>query len=190
MCMSMTRTSAISTRNKPSSKATRQSLSCRASPEEHLLCLRAEPASLSNEEIARYSRHLILPEVGMDGQLKLKQAKVALIGAGGLGAPAGPLSGRCRHRAHRHCRFRCGRCLQSATPSDSRNERHWPKKLDSAADSMRDINPYHADRQVRHRIDQRKCARDSGALRYRDRWHRQLPDALSGQRRLCPVEEA
>ena len=46
-------------------------------------------ASLSNEEILRYSRHLIMPEVGMDGQLKLKNAKVLLIGTGGLGAPLG-----------------------------------------------------------------------------------------------------
>src|SRR5262245_60652202 len=44
---------------------------------------------LSNEEILRYSRHLIMPEVGMEGQLKLKQAKVLLIGAGGLGSPLG-----------------------------------------------------------------------------------------------------
>ncbi len=42
---------------------------------------------LSNEEIARYSRHLIMPEVALDGQKKLKQARVLTIGAGGLGAP-------------------------------------------------------------------------------------------------------
>jgi len=46
-------------------------------------------ATLSKEEIMRYSRHLIMPEVGMDGQLKLKQAKVLCIGTGGLGAPLG-----------------------------------------------------------------------------------------------------
>jgi sulfur-carrier protein adenylyltransferase/sulfurtransferase len=46
-------------------------------------------AALSKEEIMRYSRHLIMPEVGMDGQLKLKQAKVLCIGTGGLGAPLG-----------------------------------------------------------------------------------------------------
>jgi sulfur-carrier protein adenylyltransferase/sulfurtransferase len=46
-------------------------------------------AALSNEEVLRYSRHLIMPEVGMDGQLKLKQAKVLCIGTGGLGAPLG-----------------------------------------------------------------------------------------------------
>jgi len=44
---------------------------------------------LSNEEILRYSRHLIMPEVGMEGQLKLKNSKVLLIGTGGLGAPLG-----------------------------------------------------------------------------------------------------
>lgn len=44
-------------------------------------------AGLSAEEIRRYSRHLIMPEVGMEGQLKLKQAKVLLVGTGGLGSP-------------------------------------------------------------------------------------------------------
>ncbi len=43
--------------------------------------------TLSNEEVLRYSRHLIMPEVGMEGQLKLKAAKVLTIGAGGLGSP-------------------------------------------------------------------------------------------------------
>lgn len=43
---------------------------------------------LSAEEIKRYSRHLIMPEVGMDGQRKLKQGSVLCIGAGGLGSPA------------------------------------------------------------------------------------------------------
>ena len=43
--------------------------------------------TLSNEEIARYSRHLILEEVGMDGQRRLKGAKVLCVGTGGLGSP-------------------------------------------------------------------------------------------------------
>ena len=47
-----------------------------------------EPAAeLSRDEIARYSRHLIIPDVAMDGQKRLKNARVLLIGAGGLGAP-------------------------------------------------------------------------------------------------------
>jgi sulfur-carrier protein adenylyltransferase/sulfurtransferase len=44
---------------------------------------------LSTEEIRRYGRHLIMPEVGMEGQKKLKAASVLLIGAGGLGSPVG-----------------------------------------------------------------------------------------------------
>jgi adenylyltransferase/sulfurtransferase len=47
----------------------------------------APTTPLGKDEILRYSRHLIMPEVGMDGQLKLKQAKVLCIGAGGLGSP-------------------------------------------------------------------------------------------------------
>src|SRR3982751_1268796 len=43
---------------------------------------------LTREEIQRYSRHLIMPEVGVDGQRKLKAARVLCVGAGGLGAPA------------------------------------------------------------------------------------------------------
>src|SRR5512146_1047327 len=46
-----------------------------------------QAATLSNDEVLRYSRHLIMPEVGMEGQLKLKAAKVLCIGAGGLGSP-------------------------------------------------------------------------------------------------------
>src|ERR1700722_10880731 len=49
--------------------------------------LSAPTIALRNEETLRYSRHLILPEVGVEGQLKLKQARVLCIGAGGLGSP-------------------------------------------------------------------------------------------------------
>ncbi|WP_017976392.1 adenylyltransferase/sulfurtransferase MoeZ [Actinopolyspora halophila] len=48
-----------------------------------------EPAAeLTKDEVARYSRHLIIPDVGMEGQKRLKNAKVLVIGAGGLGSPA------------------------------------------------------------------------------------------------------
>ncbi|MFB3812587.1 MAG: molybdopterin-synthase adenylyltransferase MoeB [Terriglobales bacterium] len=46
-----------------------------------------QAAALSNDEVLRYSRHLIMPEVGMEGQKKLKAARVLCIGAGGLGSP-------------------------------------------------------------------------------------------------------
>ena len=45
-------------------------------------------ANLSRDEIRHYSRHLIIPEIGSDGQRKLKGARVLLVGAGGLGSPA------------------------------------------------------------------------------------------------------
>src|SRR5437660_11151840 len=50
---------------------------------------RLAQAHLSTEEIARYSRHLIMPEVALDGQKRLKASRVLLIGAGGLGSPLG-----------------------------------------------------------------------------------------------------
>src|SRR5580693_2471864 len=48
-----------------------------------------EPAAdLSVDEVKRYSRHLIIPEIGMTGQKRLKNARVLCVGAGGLGSPA------------------------------------------------------------------------------------------------------
>ncbi len=57
-------------------------------PETTLPPLVEPAAELTKEEVARYSRHLIIPDVGMDGQKRLKNAKVLVIGAGGLGSPA------------------------------------------------------------------------------------------------------
>jgi molybdopterin/thiamine biosynthesis adenylyltransferase/rhodanese-related sulfurtransferase/molybdopterin converting factor small subunit len=102
----------------------------------------APPSTLSKEEILRYSRHLIMPEVGMDGQLKLKNAKVALIGTGGLGAPLGMYLaaagvGRIGLVDFDVVDFtNLQRQVIHGTKDVGR------KKLDSAADTMLDINPY------------------------------------------------
>src|SRR5437868_4239281 len=119
--------------------------SCRASPaargEVMPVETTAPPVTLSKEEILRYSRHLIMPEVGMEGQLRLKNASVLLVGTGGLGAPLGmylAAAGVGRmglvdfdvvdftnlHRQIIHGTKDVGR-----------------KKLDSAADTIADINP-------------------------------------------------
>src|SRR5690349_909017 len=45
------------------------------------------PVELSQNEVVRYSRHLIMPEVGVEGQKRLKASSILLIGAGGLGSP-------------------------------------------------------------------------------------------------------
>jgi molybdopterin/thiamine biosynthesis adenylyltransferase len=50
---------------------------------------RAEKAELSHAEIRRYGRHLTLPQVGIDGQKRLKASRVLLVGVGGLGSPLG-----------------------------------------------------------------------------------------------------
>src|SRR5213594_2118236 len=103
----------------------------------------AKPAaSLSNEEILRYSRHLIMPEVGMEGQLRLKNAKVLLVGTGGLGAPLGLYLaaagvGRIGIVDFDVVDFtNLQRQVIHGTSDVGR------KKLDSAADSMHEINPY------------------------------------------------
>ena len=56
--------------------------------DETKVCRKRKLAELSQRELERYSRHLILPEIGQDGQKKLKAAKVLLVGAGGLGSPS------------------------------------------------------------------------------------------------------
>ena len=101
----------------------------------------APPVTLSNEEILRYSRHLIMPEVAMEGQLKLKQAKVLMIGTGGLGAPVGLYLAA------------AGVGKIGVVDFDIVDETNLQRqvihgtkdvgrpKLDSAVDRMRDINP-------------------------------------------------
>ena len=60
-----------------------------------------KPASLSAEQMIRYKRHLLLPEVGIEGQTKLLDAKVLLLGAGGLGSPAAMLQRQILHNIDR-----------------------------------------------------------------------------------------
>ncbi|MEX2300809.1 MAG: molybdopterin-synthase adenylyltransferase MoeB [Bryobacterales bacterium] len=99
-------------------------------------------AALSNDEILRYSRHLIMPEVGMEGQLKLKAAKVLMIGTGGLGAPLGLYLAAAGVGKIGIVDFDI-----VDTTNLQRQVIHGTKdigrsKLDSAADRMHDVNPY------------------------------------------------
>lgn len=101
-----------------------------------------EAVGLNNDEIQRYSRHLILPEVGVEGQRKLKNAKVLLIGAGGLGSPLGlylaaagvGTIGIVDFDVVDHSNLQ--RQLLHGTKDVGR------PKLDSARDRLNDINPH------------------------------------------------
>jgi molybdopterin/thiamine biosynthesis adenylyltransferase/rhodanese-related sulfurtransferase len=101
-----------------------------------------EEATLSNDEILRYSRHLILPEVGIEGQQKLKAAKVLMVGAGGLGAPLGLYLAAAGIGKIGMVDFdvvdftNLQRQVIHSTKDVGR------KKLDSAAEKMVAINPY------------------------------------------------
>jgi molybdopterin/thiamine biosynthesis adenylyltransferase/rhodanese-related sulfurtransferase/molybdopterin converting factor small subunit len=100
-----------------------------------------QTAALTNEEVARYSRHLILPEVGVQGQLKLKQAKVAMIGAGGLGAPVGLYLAAAGIGRVGIVDFDVVDASNLQRQVIHGTKDLGRKKLDSAADRMRDINP-------------------------------------------------
>jgi molybdopterin/thiamine biosynthesis adenylyltransferase/rhodanese-related sulfurtransferase len=101
-----------------------------------------QPATLSNDEILRYSRHLIMPEVGMEGQLKLKAARVLCIGAGGLGSPLALYLAAAGVGTLGIVDFdvvdytNLQRQIIHTTADVGR------KKLDSAAESLKAINPF------------------------------------------------
>src|SRR5246127_5400034 len=104
--------------------------------------VKPEAATLSNQEIQRYSRHLIMPEVGMEGQLKLKAARVLCIGAGGLGSPLALYLGAAGVGTLGIVDFdvvdytNLQRQIIHSTADVGR------KKLDSAAEKLKSINPF------------------------------------------------
>ncbi|HTC32819.1 MAG TPA: molybdopterin-synthase adenylyltransferase MoeB [Bryobacteraceae bacterium] len=97
---------------------------------------------MSKDEILRYSRHLIMPEVGMEGQLKLKAAKVALIGTGGLGAPLGMYLAAAGIGRIGLVDFDVVDFTNLQRQVIHGTKDVGKKKLDSAAETMLDINPY------------------------------------------------
>ena len=150
----------------------------------------ATPTELSADEIKRYSRHLIMPEVGVDGQRRLKAASVLCIGAGGLGSPAAlylAAAGVGRlgivdfdvvdfSNLHRQ--------ILHGTPDVGR------PKLQSARERLAAINPeiqidtYETALTSKNALD---LFRDYDVIRRR---HRQLSDALPRERRVRAAEKA
>jgi molybdopterin/thiamine biosynthesis adenylyltransferase/rhodanese-related sulfurtransferase len=103
---------------------------------------KSQAAALTNDEILRYSRHLIMPEVGMEGQQKLKAARVLCIGAGGLGSPLALYLGAAGVGTLGIVDFdvvdytNLQRQIIHTTADVGR------KKLDSAAEKLKAINPF------------------------------------------------
>ena len=144
-----------------------------------------EPAAeLTVDEIRRYSRHLIIPDVAVTGQKRLKNAKVLCVGAGGLGSPAlmylaaagvGTLG-----------------IVDFDTVDESNLQRQiihgqsdiGRPKAESAAASVREINPYVNVVIHNTALHQRQRVRDLRPVRPDRRRHRQLRHPLHGQRRL------
>ena len=151
-----------------------------------------EPAAeLTVDEVARYSRHLIIPDVGVTGQKRLKNAKVLVVGAGGLGSPAllylaaagvGTLgivdfdmvdeSNLQRQVIHGVVRRR---------PAEGRVR---------AGQRSREINPYVEVVLHTERLDSDNALEIFAAVRPDPRRHRQLRHPLPGQRRLRAARQA
>jgi len=96
---------------------------------------------LTQEEISRYSRHLIMPEVGVEGQEKLKAAKVLLIGTGGLGAPVAMYLAAAGVGTIGLVDFDVVDVSNLQRQVIHGTKDIGKKKIDSAEETMRDINP-------------------------------------------------
>ena len=150
-----------------------------------------EPAAeLTVDEIRRYSRHLIIPDVGVDGQKRLKNARVLCVGAGGLGSPA------LMYLAA------AGVGTLGIVEFDAVDESNLQRqiihgqsdigrpKAESAADSIREINPLRQRGHPQHRAGPRQRLRDLRPVRPDRRRHRQLRHPLPGQRRRRAARQA
>jgi adenylyltransferase/sulfurtransferase len=104
--------------------------------------VKPETVTLSNDEIQRYSRHLIMPEVGMEGQLKIKAAKVLCIGAGGLGSPLALYLGAAGVGTIGIVDFDVVDYTNLQRQIIHTTADVGKKKLDSAAEKLKAINPF------------------------------------------------
>ena len=139
---------------------------------------------LSGDEIKRYSRHLIMPEVGVEGQQKLKAAKVLCIGAGGLGSPAAMYLAAAGIGTIGIVDFdvvdfsNLQRQIIHGTPDVGR------AKLASAKDRLAALNPNVQIETYEVALSSENALQPVRAVRRDPRRHRQFSDALSRQRRV------
>ncbi len=145
---------------------------------------------LSNAEIQRYSRHLILPEVGMDGQRRIKGGRVLCVGAGGLGSPAALYLAAAGIGTLGIVDFdavdesNLQRQILHGTPDVGRS------KLAVRARPPDRDQPRGASRDLRDAPDLGQCDGALQGLRRHPRRHRQFRDAVPRQRRVRAAQEA
>ena len=151
-----------------------------------------EPADeLTVDEVRRYSRHLIIPDVGMTGQKRLKNAKVLVVGAGGLGSPALLYLAAAGVGTLGIVDFDDGRRVQPAAPDHPRPVRHRPAQGGVAPRSRSRRSTRYVNVVLHEeRLDSTNVVRDLPAVRPHRRRHRQLRDALPGQRRGRAARQA
>lgn len=106
--------------------------------------------ALSHEEIRRYSRHLIMPEVGMEGQQKLKAAKVLCVGTGGLGSPLAMYLAAAGVGTLGLVDFDVVDVTNLQRQIVHGTKDVGKKKIDSAIETLSDINPHV--RLIRHEV--------------------------------------
>ena len=144
----------------------------------------ADIADLSSDELLRYARHLTLPGIGVDGQLKLKAARVLLVGAGGLGSPAalylsaagvGTL-GIVDHDVVDLSNLQ--RQVLHETPAVGE------RKTRSASRRIAGINPHVEVETFDTRLSSTNAREIIARIRSCPGRQRQLPDPVSGERRL------
>ena len=142
------------------------------------------PRTLTAEQRERYSRHLLLPEVGIEGQQKLLDAKVLLLGAGGLGSPAAlylAAAGVGTLGIVDNDEVDLSNLQRQVIHS---SERIGMPKVDSAEATINALNPDVKVQKHALRLGPENIMDSAARLRHRGRRPRQLPHPLSAQRRL------
>ena len=166
------------------------SRSCRAS-RAAVPATETELPKLSHAEVLRYSRHLLLPEVGVEGQRKLKAARVLTIGAGGLGSPLSLYLAAAGVGTIGIVDFdvvdltNLQRQIVHGTSTLGRPEARVGQGAADRSQPQRQ-----RDREARDSAHVRERARHPPGLRHRRRRDRQLPHPLPGERRLRAAGEA
>ena len=145
---------------------------------------------LSNDEVLRYSRHLIMPEVTMEGQKRLKAAKVLCVGTGGLGAPLTMYLAAAGVGTIGLVDFDAVDVTNLQRQIVHRESTVGKPKIDSAEQTLKEINPYV--NIVKHEVmlTSENALDIMQGLRHHRRRHGQLPDPLPGERRLRAAGQA